>query len=83
VVRANREKLDVLAARLLAVEVVEEEEITRAWGPKATRPGSIEGRGHTEAPPENPNRPVAVSEGRSTWTVPHAATDVADGSEDS
>jgi cell division protease FtsH len=83
VVRTNREKLDVLAARLLAIEVVEEEEITRAWGPKATRPGSIEGRGHTEAPPENPNRPVAVSEGRSTWTVPHAATGVADGSEDS
>jgi cell division protease FtsH len=82
VVRSNREKLEVLAARLLAVEVVEEEEITRAWGPKATRPGSIEGRGHTEAPPENPNRPVAVSEGRATWTVPHASTGAINDGED-
>jgi cell division protease FtsH len=82
VVRSNREKLEVLAARLLAVEVVEEEEITRAWGPKATRPGSIEGRGHTEAPPENPNRPVAVSEGRATWTVPHASMGAINDGED-
>ncbi|MGC3998978.1 MAG: hypothetical protein QM767_16645 [Anaeromyxobacter sp.] len=36
-----------------------------------TRPETIEGRGHAEAPPESPNRPVAVSEG-SRWTLPQA-----------
>jgi cell division protease FtsH len=81
VVRTNREKLDVLAARLLAIEVVEEEEIARQWGPKVTRPGTIEGRGHTEAPPDNPNRPVAVSDGRSAWTIPQATTVPGNGEE--
>jgi cell division protease FtsH len=64
VVRQHREKLDAAAARLLTTEVMEEEEIARLWGPKATRPGAAEGPGHAEAPPENPNRPVAVSEHR-------------------
>jgi len=64
VVRQHRDKLDAAAARLLTTEVMEEEEIARLWGPKATRPG-VESPGHTEAPPENPNRPVAVSEHRS------------------
>ena len=71
-VRVYRDKLDAVAARLLATEVIEEEEIARLWGPKVTRPGTIEGRGHAEAPPENPNRPVAVSEGRA-WTAPPRA----------
>ena len=44
-------------ARLLAVEVVEEEEMARLWGPKAERPGGLMGRGHSEAPPEDPNHP--------------------------
>ncbi len=64
VVRQHRDKLDAAAARLLTTEVMEEEEIARLWGPKATRPG-VESPGHAEAPPENPNRPVAVSEHRS------------------
>jgi cell division protease FtsH len=71
-VHVHRDKLDALAARLLTTEVIEEEEITRLWGPKVTRPGTIEGRGHAEAPPENPNRPVAVSEGRAWPVVPQA-----------
>jgi cell division protease FtsH len=70
-VRQHRDKLEVMAARLLATEVIEEDDITRLWGPKVTRPGTIEGRGHAEAPPESPNRPVAVSEGRS-FTLPGA-----------
>jgi len=64
VVRQHRDKLEAAAARLLTTEVMEEEEIARLWGPKATRPG-VESPGHAEAPPENPNRPVAVSEHRS------------------
>ena len=51
--------------------MIEEDDITRLWGPKVTRPGTIEGRGHAEAPPENPNRPVVMSEGR-TFNLPGA-----------
>jgi cell division protease FtsH len=69
-VRRHREKLDMMAARLLTAEVVEEEEIQRLWGPKVVRPGTIESRGHAEAPPESPNRPSAHE--RSAWTVPQA-----------
>jgi cell division protease FtsH len=69
-VRQNRDKLDMMAARLLTAEVVEEEEIQRLWGPKVVRPGTIDGRGHEEAPPETPNRPNAHE--RSAWTVPQA-----------
>jgi cell division protease FtsH len=74
-VHAHREKLDALAARLLTAEVVEEEEIQRLWGPKATRPGTIDGRGHTEAPPENPNHPGAAvrQQQGATWVVPQAS----------
>jgi cell division protease FtsH len=79
-VRRHRDKLDMMAARLLTAEVIEEEDIERLWGPKVTRPGTIESRGHTEAPPENPNRPAAV-EGRSAWTVPQAAAGTGDGGE--
>jgi cell division protease FtsH len=70
-VRHHREKLDMMAARLLTAEVVEEEEIQRLWGPKVVRPGTIDSRGHTEAPPDEPNRPTAGHE-RSAWTVPQA-----------
>jgi cell division protease FtsH len=74
VVRTNRDKLDALAARLLSIEVVEEDDITRLWGPKVTRPGTIEGRGHAEAPPENPNHPVPVTDGTPAgWAVPQTA----------
>jgi cell division protease FtsH len=69
VLRRNREKLDMLAARLLTAEVVEEEELIRLWGPKVERPGGIDGRGHTEAPPEHPSRPVAA-EGAQAWSAP-------------
>jgi cell division protease FtsH len=71
VVRQHRDKLDMMAARLLTAEVVEEEEIQRLWGPKVVRPGTIESRGHAEAPPEAPNRPSAAHE-RTAWTVPQA-----------
>ena len=60
----------MLAARLLTAEVVEEEEIQRLWGPKVIRPGTIDGRGHAEAPPENPNHPAAAREGRASWAQP-------------
>jgi cell division protease FtsH len=72
IVRQHRDKLDAMAARLLTSEVVEEEEIQRLWGLKVTRPGTIDGRGHAEAPPENPNLPVAAGEGRPAWTIPQA-----------
>jgi cell division protease FtsH len=79
IVRANRDKLDAMAARLLTAEVVEEEEITRLWGQKSTRPGTIDGRGHAEAPPENPNHPIAAGgEGRQAWTVPQAVAHTGD-----
>jgi cell division protease FtsH len=75
VLRHHRDKLDMLAARLLASEVVEEEEIIRLWGPKVERPGGLESRGHTEAPPEHPNHPL--SEGVSAvWKPPVAAAKV-------
>ena len=77
-VRRHRDKLDAIAARLLTTEVIEEEEITRLWGPKASRPGTVEGPGHTESPPESPNRPVAVSE-RRAFVIPQARTAVHDG----
>jgi cell division protease FtsH len=75
VITRHREKLDALAARLLAVEVVEEEEIERLWGAKAERPGGFMGRGHSEAPPEDPNHPHAENERR--WPVAQAAVDAA------
>jgi len=85
-VHTYREKLDAVAARLLATEVIEEEEITRLWGPKVTRPGTIEGPGHAAAPPENPNRPIAMSDGRPAWEAraPSAAASTApdDGGEE-
>ncbi len=64
IVRSHRDKLDAMAARLLTTEVIEEEEIERLWGPKAVSPGGPihPGPGRQESPPENPNRPVAVSE---------------------
>ena len=73
VLRQHRDKLDAMAARLLMTEVIEEEEIERLWGPKAQRAGGPihTGPGRQEAPPENPNRPVAVSE--SAWPGPRAA----------
>jgi cell division protease FtsH len=78
-IRANRDKLDAAAARLLTTEVLEEEEIARLWGPKVTRPGAgHDGPGHEEAPPENPNRPVAVSE-RRAFLIPRAEAAVRGG----
>ncbi len=74
-VRHHRDKLDMMAARLLTAEVVEEEEIQRLWGPKVVRPGTIESRGHAEAPPESPNRPSAAHE-RASW-VPQAVAGIA------
>jgi cell division protease FtsH len=78
IVQTHRDKLHSMAARLLAVEVIEEEEITRLWGPKVERPGGLEGRGHTQAPPENPSRPVAA-ENRTPWPVPQAVAGTTDG----
>src|SRR6266511_4194832 len=70
-VRQHREKLGMMAARLLTAEVVEEEEIQRLWGPKVVRPGTIDSRGHAEAPPDNPNHPAAAHE-RASWVQPQA-----------
>ncbi|HEX9308569.1 MAG TPA: ATP-dependent zinc metalloprotease FtsH [Anaeromyxobacter sp.] len=70
-VRQHREKLGMMAARLLTAEVVEEEEIQRLWGPKVVRPGTIDSRGHAEAPPDNPNHPAAAHE-RASWVQPEA-----------
>jgi cell division protease FtsH len=75
IVRQHRDKLDMMAARLLSAEVVEEEELQRLWGPKVVRPGTIEGRGHEEAPPESPNRPSAAHE--RAWSVPQAVAGTA------
>ena len=79
VLRHNRDKLDMLAARLLSVEVVEEEEMVRLWGPKVERTGGLEGRGHTEAPPEHPSRPLSAQGASRAWSVPRDATRTADG----
>jgi cell division protease FtsH len=67
-VRTHREKLGSMAARLLATEVIEEQEIERLWGPKVVRPTTIDGRGHEEAPPEDPNHPAAAQQGRAFTT---------------
>ena len=77
VIRRHRDKLDMLAARLLTAEVVEEEEIVRLWGPKVERPGGLEGRGHTEAPPEHPSRPLSAEGAAPTWAAPQAAAGTA------
>jgi cell division protease FtsH len=79
VIRRHRDKLDMLAARLLTAEVVEEEEMVRLWGPKVERPGGLEGKGHAEAPPEHPSRPVAAEGAASTWSAPRAVAGTADG----
>nr|WP_248346396.1 ATP-dependent zinc metalloprotease FtsH [Anaeromyxobacter paludicola] len=76
IIREHRDKLDAMAARLLTAEVIEEEQIQRIWGPKAERPGGIEGHGHTEAPPENPSRPVSV--GRPLAAAPAVAAPAVD-----
>ncbi len=55
VLRAHREKLDAMAARLLAAEVVEEEEIERLLGPKAVRQP-----GHDGQREEEPGEPPAA-----------------------
>jgi cell division protease FtsH len=81
VVRRHRDKLDMMAARLLSAEVVEEEEIQRLWGPKVVRPGTIESRGHAEAPPEAPNRPAGAHD-HERWTVPQAVAKTGDGGEE-
>jgi cell division protease FtsH len=78
VVRQNRDKLDMLAARLLSVEVVEEEEMVRLWGPKVERPGGLEGRGHTEAPPEHPSRPLSAHGASRPWSVPRETAGAVD-----
>ena len=78
VLRRNREKLDMLAARLLSVEVVEEEEMVRLWGPKVERPGGVEGRGHTEAPPEHPSRPLSAHGASRAWPFPREVARTAD-----
>jgi cell division protease FtsH len=70
VLRRERDKLHMLAARLLSVEVVEEEEMVRLWGPKVERPGGVEGRGHTEAPPEHPSTPLSAGAARAWSSVP-------------
>jgi len=77
VIRRHRDKLDMLAARLLTAEVVEEEEMVRLWGPKVERPGGLEGRGHTEAPPEHPSRPLSAEGAAPTWAAPQAAAGTA------
>jgi cell division protease FtsH len=82
VVRSHREKLEAMAARLLTAEVVEEEEMTRLWGPKVVRPGTIQGPGHEEAPPDSPSRPVAMAEGHAAWGEPHAVAGTTDGEEE-
>jgi cell division protease FtsH len=68
----------MLAARLLSVEAVEEEEMVRLWGPKVERPGGFEGRGHTEAPPEHPSRPLSAEGGTRAWSAPRAIAGTAD-----
>jgi cell division protease FtsH len=78
IVRTHRDKLEAMAARLLTAEVVEEEEIARLWGAKVTRPGTIDGRGHSEAPPESPNLPVAAGDGRPSWVLPQAVAETGD-----
>ncbi|OFX19670.1 MAG: cell division protein FtsH [Anaeromyxobacter sp. RBG_16_69_14] len=78
VLRLHRDKLDMLAARLLSVEAVEEEEMVRLWGPKVERPGGFEGRGHTEAPPEHPSRPLSAEGGTRAWSAPRAIAGTAD-----
>jgi cell division protease FtsH len=60
-VRRHREKLDAAAARLLTTEVLEEEEISRLWGPKSARPGG--GNGHRGPAPEPSGRREREAEG--------------------
>ena len=75
-IRRHRDKLDMMAARLLAVEVVDEEEIVRMWGPKVERPGGLESRGHAEAPPEHP---MQLLPGEEVWPAPQAMARTAEG----
>ena len=75
-VRRHREKLDAMAARLLTAEVVEEEEMTRLWGPKVSRPGTIHGPGHTRPRPTTrvrsrwPRSTATVGPRRRRWRTP-------------
>jgi cell division protease FtsH len=69
-IRRHRGKLEALAARLLTIEVVEEEELSTLWGPKAARPGAAEGGGAALDP--GPER-AAVGAGRSAFAPSGAA----------
>jgi cell division protease FtsH len=82
VVRTHREKLDMLAARLLSAEVVEEEEMERLWGAKAERPGGYHGPGREESPPERPNHPVQVEASPASWSAPRAVAGAVDPGEE-
>jgi cell division protease FtsH len=60
VLRENREKVEAIAARLLATEVIEEEEITRLIGAKITAPTHLlNGHDHGNAAEEEEDAPEA------------------------
>jgi cell division protease FtsH len=59
VLTTNREKVEALAARLLATEVIEEDEIRRILGPKAT---AVRGLLHPEARQVISAHPVGADE---------------------
>jgi cell division protease FtsH len=59
ILREQKDKVQVLAARLLSQEVLEEEEIRRILGPKVSRPeGPLHDRGTTIAPHPQPSKPT-------------------------
>ena len=52
VLAENRERVEALAARLLATEVLEEDELTRILGPKVSAPSQLLSFHHVETLPE-------------------------------
>jgi cell division protease FtsH len=54
IIRQHREKVEALAARLLATEVVESEELQSLLGPKVTREGEVSERQADGNPPGTP-----------------------------
>jgi cell division protease FtsH len=69
VLREHREKVEAIAARLLATEAIEEEEITRLIGPKVTAPQHLlNGHDHGNAL----NEPAAEQGEDALAQAPHA-----------
>jgi cell division protease FtsH len=74
VLRENRDKVEALAARLLATEVVEEEDLRAILGPKVRPPAGVLGPGPHAHPPLEGAPRAADAESGARWGGTHACS---------